>query len=53
MSIKRCNANLDSFILKGDIIVDHDLDYAFFIWKSSVSDLSASWGIADFKLFIS
>ncbi|CAD8210966.1 unnamed protein product [Paramecium octaurelia] len=48
-----CDANLDTFVVKGDIIMDHNLDYAFFVWSSSVSDLAASWGIADFKLFIS
>ncbi|CAD8196280.1 unnamed protein product [Paramecium pentaurelia] len=50
---KACDANLDTFVVKGDIILDHDLDYAFLIWRSNVSDQSASWGIADFKLYIS
>ncbi|CAK66569.1 unnamed protein product (macronuclear) [Paramecium tetraurelia] len=50
---KACDANLDTFVVKGDIVMDHELDHAFFVWSSSVSDLTASWGIADFKLFIS
>ncbi|CAD8196344.1 unnamed protein product [Paramecium pentaurelia] len=50
---KACDDNLDTFVVKEDIILDHDLDYAFLIWSSNVQDLSASWGIADFKLYIS
>ncbi|CAD8127108.1 unnamed protein product [Paramecium sonneborni] len=52
-SQKTCNDNLDTFIIKGDILIKHDLDYAFFIWKSSVINPSASWGITEFNLFIS